>query len=127
MSLSLFIAAAVAAAPAPSAPAPPPPVVTLEGPAPALAPPPTELAETLKRSLSPKSGGLTADSVAERTSAVAPTVAIKEAGIERAAAKIDQTIVQFLPQISGKAGYTRLSKAAVNFGSGGAFVSAPNG
>jgi hypothetical protein len=80
----------------------------------------------LKRGLAPVPGGLTSEIVAAKTVAAAPTVAIKDAAIERAAAKVDQTIVQFLPQIGGKAGYTRLSKAAINFG-GGSFVSALNG
>ncbi|MBL9104925.1 MAG: TolC family protein [Myxococcales bacterium] len=127
MSLSLLIAAAVAAAPAPSAPAPPPPVVTSANPPAAGAPQPVALADTLKRGLAPTSGGLTADAVAERALAVAPSVAIKDAAIERAASRVDQTIIQFLPQIGGKAGYTRLSKAAINFGSGGSFVAAQNG
>lgn len=125
----LFLAAAMAAAQAPSAsaPPPPPPVITPEGPRPQVPPPPTELATALKRGLAPVPGGLTSDKVAEKTVAAAPSVGIKEAAIERAAAKVDQTIVQFLPQIGGKAGYTRLSKAAINFGSGGSFVAAQNG
>lgn len=125
----LFLAAAMAAAqtPSASAPPPPPPVITPAGPTPQIPPPPTELATALKRGLAPVPGGLTSEIVAAKTVAAAPTVAIKDAAIERAAAKVDQTIVQFLPQIGGKAGYTRLSKANINFGSGGSFVSALNG
>lgn len=132
MSLSVLFAATLAAAPAPpsdAAPPVPPPIVTPEGPlAVTTQPPPsTELAETLKRSLAAQPGGLTADAVAAKTVAVSPAVAIKEAGIERAAARIDQTFVQFLPSLGGRASYTRLSKAAINFGSGGSFVTAANG
>jgi outer membrane protein TolC len=43
-------------------------------------------------------------------------VAAKEAQIQKAAAQLDQTIVAFLPIVSVKAGYTRLSKATINFG-----------
>ncbi len=118
MPLTLFLAAAMAAAQTPSASAPPPPpVITPEGPRPQVPPPPTELATALKRGLAPVPGGLTSEIVAAKTVAVSPSVAIKDEAIERAAAKVDQTIVQFLPQIGGKAGYTRLSKAAINFGS----------
>ncbi len=131
MSLPVFLAAILAAAPVPrtetDTPPVPPPVITPEGPKPAVrAPPPTELAETLKRGLAPVPGGLTSDVVAAKSVAVAPSIGIKEQAIERAAAKVDQTIIQFLPQIGAKAGYTRLSKAAINFG-GGAGLGALNG
>ncbi len=83
-------------------------------------------ASPLGKGIAPVSGGLTGDQVAERTVAAAPSIEIKAMGIERAAARVDQTLAQFLPQISGKAGYTRLSKAAINFGSGSS-VGAVNG
>ena len=83
-------------------------------------------ASPLGKGLTPVSGGLTSTIVAERTVAASPSLQIKQVQIERAAAKVDQTIVSFLPTIGVKAGYTRLSKAAINFG-GGAGVAAQNG
>lgn len=130
MSISVLLAATLAAAPTPrpdTATPPPAPVVSPSGPKPTLTnPPPTELAATLKRGLAAVPGGLTSDVVAQKTVDAAPSIVVKEAAIERAAARVDQTIVQFLPQLSGKAGYTRLSKAAINFG-GGASLGALNG
>lgn len=83
-------------------------------------------ASPLGKGLTPVAGGLTSDIVAERTVAASPSLQIKQVQIERAAARVDQTIVSFLPTIGVKAGYTRLSKAAINFG-GGAGVAAVNG
>jgi outer membrane protein TolC len=83
-------------------------------------------ASPLGKGIAPVSGGLTGDQVAERTVNAAPSIGIKQMAIERAAAQVDQTLVRFLPQLTGKAGYTRLSKAAINFGSG-ASVGAANG
>lgn len=80
----------------------------------------------LGKGLAPVAGGLTADIVAARTVDVSPALALRQVDIERAAAKVDQTIVSFLPQIGVKASYQRLSKAAINFG-GGASVAAQNG
>jgi len=72
----------------------------------------------LGKGIAPVAGGLTGDQVAERAIDAAPSIGIQQMAIERAAARVDQTLVSFLPQISGKASYTRLSKAAINFGSG---------
>ena len=80
----------------------------------------------LGKGIAPVAGGLTGDQVAERAIDAAPSIGIRQMAIERAAARVDQTLVSFLPQISGKAGYTRLSKAAINFGSG-AGLGAANG
>jgi outer membrane protein len=80
----------------------------------------------LGKRLAPVPGGLTTAAVAERAAMVSPSLQLKQNAIERAAAKVDQAIVGFLPQVGVKAGYTRLSKAAINFG-GGAGVGALNG
>ncbi len=80
----------------------------------------------LGKGLAPVRGGLTVDVVADRAVEVSPSLQIKQVAIERAAARVDQTIVSFLPTIGVKASYTRLSKAAINFG-GGASVAALNG
>lgn len=80
----------------------------------------------LGKGLTPVAGGLTSDIVAERTVAASPSLQIKQVAIERAAAKVDQTMIAFLPTLGVKGSYTRLSKAAINFG-GGAGVGAANG
>lgn len=120
--LAGLLAVAPAPARAPADPLPPPaapepidrPTPTLE--APALEPPDFE--DPLRRALTPVPGGLTAAQVAARASAASPTVAIKAVEIEQAAARVDQTMIAFLPVIGGSASYTRLSKVKVNFGSG---------
>jgi len=80
----------------------------------------------LGRGLAPVPGGLTVSAVADRTESASPSLQIKQEAIERAAAKVDQAIISFLPQLGVKASYSRLSKAAINFG-GGAGVGALNG
>lgn len=80
----------------------------------------------LGKGLVPVAGGLTDDVVAERAVAASPSLQIKQEAIERAAARVDQAIVSFLPTLGVKASYSRLSKAAINFG-GGASVAAVNG
>jgi len=143
-SSTLILAALLAAAPssrplAPEAPAEAAPAVPPDRPSP---PPPrvrpalpeadtaafeaTLRASPLGKGIAPVAGGLTGDQVAERSVSVAPSIGVKQMAIERAAARVDQTLVQFLPQIGGTASYTRLSKAAINFG-GGAGVGAANG
>jgi outer membrane protein len=117
---------------APTAPGGPDAAPTITAPRPTLAASDDAALEAslrdspLGKGLQPVSGGLTSDAVAERTVAVSPSLEMKNVAIERAAAKVDQTIVSFLPQIGVKAGYTRLSKAAINFG-GGAGLGAANG
>lgn len=131
MIASLLIAT-ILAAPAPDASAP-------ERPVPAAAPRPVPVAlapdidldavlrdSPLGKRLAPVPGGLTTAAVASRAVDASPSLQIKQNAIERAAAKVDQAIVGFLPQVGVKAGYTRLSKAAINFG-GGAGVGAANG
>lgn len=73
-------------------------------------------ASPLGKGIAPVPGGLTGDMVADRSVEVAPSVELRELQIERAAVRLDQTIVSFLPQLNLRAGYTRLSKAAINFG-----------
>ncbi len=144
-STTLLLAALLAAAPSsrPLAPAPgsdPAPFTPSDTPTPVPAPRvrpalieqnAAEYEAALRESplgkgIAPVSGGLTGDQVAERTVNAAPSIGIKQMAIERAAAQVDQTLVRFLPQLGGRAGYTRLSKAAINFGSG-AGLGAANG
>ena len=154
MTAQTLILAAILAAPAPAAPAapradappsdPPAPPGSRSAPAPRLpggpsATPalPSDAADPaaldaqlrdspLGKGLAPVAGGLTGDFVAARAVEVSPALEIKQVAIERAAARVDQTLVGFLPTVGVKAGYTRLSKAAINFGSG-AGVAAVNG
>lgn len=119
MSLVLSVALALTA-PAPQGPPPPP---TRQAPPASADAAPFDATAYLREgplaeALAPRSGGLTADKVAVQAVAESPSVAAKEAQIQAAAAKLDQTMIAFLPQLSGKAGYTRLSKAAINFGGG---------
>lgn len=79
-------------------------------------------ASPLGKGIAPVPGGLTDEMVAERSVEVAPSVEMRALAIERAAVRLDQTIVSFLPQLNLRAGYTRLSKAAINFGGGASVV-----
>lgn len=131
MSLVWSVALALAA----PAPPPPPPTVTVSpsvsvavGQPPTAAPSatgePFDAQAYLRQgpladALTPRPGGLTADAIAARAVAQSPAVAAKEAQIQAAAAQLDQTMIAFLPRISGSAGYTRLSKARISFASPG--------
>lgn len=131
---SLSVAAMVWLAVAPEPPPDPAPTRT-EAPTPvpqpeaaALGPSIDALPEpspVLEEALAPHTGGLTAETVATKAVANAPTIAAKHAELEVAAAKVDQTLVAFVPQVKLTAGYTRLSDVDVQFGSG-ALVGAGN-
>jgi outer membrane protein len=110
----------------------PGPVETpVEGPVegPALPPPtPPEFDNPIVAALQPVSGGLTSDQVAQRTVDSSPALVAKQAEVAAAEAQLDATIYQFIPRIEGKASYTRLSRARLNFdvGGGGFLVGAQN-
>ncbi len=90
-----------------------------EGPAPADIEPEPEVAEfenPLTAAFTPVAGGLTADQIASKAKDSSPDVAIAEADIQKAAAQLDQTMINFIPQVTLSAGYTRLSYAEANFG-----------
>jgi len=74
--------------------------------------------------LSPVAGGLTADQVARRTLASSAMVRAKRAEFDAAEAKVNETTYQFLPRLTLKATYTRLSPVAADLG--GALVGARN-
>ncbi len=78
--------------------------------------------------LRPVPNGLTSEEVARRAVMNSPEVGIKQAEIAKAAAQLDQTMIQFFPIVSGTAGYNRLSPAEIDFdfGSDGAQVGAVN-
>jgi outer membrane protein TolC len=127
---------ATTTATAPSLPSPPPPYVppSLAGPAPTAPPNPAftltrpslpppsaptpgqppreEKAPTFdgRAKLAPAPDGITSDMVAAMAKASSTDVAVRQATLEAAAAKVDQAIVSWLPRLSGVARYTRLSK-----------------
>lgn len=70
-------------------------------------------------------GGLTASEVARRTLATSATVRARQAEVDAAEAKVDQTMIQFFPRVTLQATYTRLSPVSSGFGSG-ALVGAGN-
>lgn len=84
-----------------------------------------EPSNSIVEALRPQPGGLTADMVAFRAVEISPDVESSNAQIQLAAARVDQTIVSFLPRISASASYTRLSDINLRFGSG-ALVGAAN-
>lgn len=124
--MSLVWSLALALAPPPSAP-PPPAAAARRDVAPVPAAPgdaPFDAQAYLREgplaaALAARPGGLTADRIAERAVAASPMVAVKESQIQAAAAQLDKTMYAFLPQVSGKIGYTRLSKADINFANPG--------
>ncbi len=75
--------------------------------------------------LAPRAGGLTADEVARRTLANSHTVQARLAELDVARAKLAQTTAQFLPRLTLRASYTRLSPVSSGFGTG-ALVGAGN-
>lgn len=100
----------------PAAPTPAAPPATARRPAPPAATPaakPTtdDLAE-FDRDLDAlfAQGGLTADQAASRAGAASPTVRRRLAEIEASVAQVDAARLAYVPQISGKLSYTRLSK-----------------
>lgn len=100
------------------------------GPAPAPALPGTELRDVPKeddaeQALAPTPGGLTAATVARRTISNSHTVKARMAEVDAARAKVDQTTYQFLPKLTLRAVYTRLSPVSSGLGSG-ALVGAAN-
>ncbi|MCA9684388.1 MAG: TolC family protein [Myxococcales bacterium] len=117
---------APAAVPAPNVDAPPGdgPV---EGPAePAPLP---DFENPIVAALQPVNGGLTSHDVARRSVERSPGIAAKRAQVEAAQAQLDQTIYKFIPRVEGKASYTRLSQAKIDFGTedaGGFIVGALN-
>lgn len=62
--------------------------------------------------------GLTSNEVARRALAASASVQQKRAELDAANAKIRQTTIQFFPQLTLKASYTRLSPVSAGFGNG---------
>ena len=111
------VPAAAPASPAPAAPAP-----ALPDAAP-VTPPQAGTSELQQRvpeltALDVQSGGLTADETARRALIASVSVGQKRAELEAASARIRQTMVQFFPQLTLGASYTRLSPVAADLGQG---------
>lgn len=108
-------------------PVEPPVEPPVEGPAPPP-PAPPEFDNPIVAALQPVAGGLTSEQVAQRTVETSPALEAKQAELAAAEAQLDATIYQFLPRMEGRASYTRLSRARLNFdvGSGGFIVGAQN-
>lgn len=74
-------------------------------------------------------GGLKADEVAVAAQEHAPSLDMKNAEIAAAAAKVDETLAQFFPQLKASGSYIHMSKVKLNFGGDqeGFLVGAANG
>jgi outer membrane protein len=62
------------------------------------------------QALQVKPGGLTADEVARRAVKTSPTVRARQAEIAAAQAKVDDAVAKFIPRLTLKASYQRLSE-----------------
>jgi len=62
------------------------------------------------QALEVKPGGLTADAVAKRAVKTSPTVRARQAEIDAAQAKVDDAVAKFIPRLTLKASYNRLSE-----------------
>lgn len=83
----------------------------------------TAKADLLSETLKPQPGGATARDIGKRAKAHSPAVKAQEAKIRASAAQVDQAMVAFLPKLTLKASYTRISATDTSFG-GGAIVGA---
>jgi outer membrane protein TolC len=72
----------------------------------------------VNEAFTPKAGGLTANQVAKRAVASSHTIAAKQAELRAAAAEVDSAMYQFIPKVTLKASYTRLSRVVANLGNG---------
>jgi outer membrane protein TolC len=145
---ALYAQAAPGAAPAAPAPAAPAPTAPVQGAAPAAgastfapasapaqtaapaapaaaqpATDPTRSADSLTiEGLNIQQGGLTVEDTVRRALAVSSSAGEKQAELDAANARITQTIVQFVPKLTLKASYMRLSPVESELG--GALVGA---
>jgi outer membrane protein TolC len=112
--VGVVLAHLVHAQPVPPVGGAPPPAASSAAATTATAPPGTTsvdaaLAPTDADAIGVKAGGLTADGAAERAAATSKAVKIDEAKLRAAAALVDQAWDKFLPTLTFKASYTRLS------------------
>jgi outer membrane protein len=118
-----FLLATVFAASVSGQPAPAP----VPAPAPLTFPdaPPAPKVDEAAAVLAPVAGGLTSEGAARRTQANSHTVRARIAELDVARARLDQTTAQFLPRLTLRAAYVRLSPVSSGLGSG-ALVGAAN-
>lgn len=83
--------------------------------------------DPVREVFTPRHSGLTADLVARRAAASSNTIAAKNAELRAAAAKVDSAMIQFLPRVSLKAGYTRVNRVATSLGGGSLLASSGSG
>jgi len=82
--------------------------------------------DPVSAALAPQPGGLTADQVAARAAATGPTIERAQAELELAAARVDESRFGYTPRLGLEASYTRVSRAPVDFDTGGFSVGALN-
>jgi outer membrane protein TolC len=100
-------------------------------PAPAAAPAgtpasPARPRDAVVEALAPVPGGLKPEQVGQRVATTSYSVAVKQAELRAAAAKVDQALVNFFPRVTLTATYTRLSEVENSLGGGGGLVGARN-
>jgi outer membrane protein TolC len=74
--------------------------------------------DQVSEAFTPQTGGITANDVAKRAVATSKTIAAKNAELRAAAAQVDYALYQYLPKVTLKAGYTRVSRVVNSMGSG---------
>ncbi len=90
-------------------------------------PAPTALGnDPISLALATQPGGLTAEQVAERSSGNAPSITRRHADLEVSVAKLNQTLLRFLPRLSLDATYQRVNPVNINLFGSGASVGALN-
>jgi outer membrane protein len=72
--------------------------------------------DPLAEALGSRGGGLTPDAVAKAAAGARPSVRVKRADLEQAAARVDQALISYFPKISVSASYTRLSPVQISLG-----------
>ncbi len=80
--------------------------------APAAPAPPDLIAD----GLAPQPGGLTPNEVGRLALRARPSLRVKEAELQEAAARVDQALLNFVPRVSGVVTYTRLSEVQNSLG-----------
>lgn len=134
---ALFAATNPARAQPPAQPAPQqpgqPPAQASEPAAPGgseTEPIPPDAAEVRKRldqALAAQPGGLRAKDVAQRADTSSPEIRAKQQAVEAAAAKVDEAVALYIPQVKLLGRYARLSKMdAMNLGGGGGSIVGTN-
>jgi outer membrane protein TolC len=121
---------AAPAQPAPGAAPAAPPAAVAQPAAPAAPPAqptPPERTDPIAKALAPQPGGLTPEQVGQAAIKVRPSIRVKQAQLQEAAARVDQALVNYFPRLTVTATYTRYSPVELGLGGGGAIVGTLNG